>query len=163
MKTAVLAVALVAPAACGAISQFEAAIDGLQANQGNGTGSPVTGTLVGEYDSVANTFAFSYELTGTLLGSPSAPGAHLHRAPAGSNGSIVFNFAGGPWPLANSHTWMNLSQANIDDLFAGNIYINFHTSAFPGGEVRGQIYLVPAPGAAALLGLAGLASVRRRR
>ena len=44
---------------------------------------------------------------------------------------------------------------------AGKAYLNIHTSAFPGGEIRG--FLVPAPGAAAMLGLSGLVALRRRR
>jgi uncharacterized protein (TIGR03382 family) len=46
-------------------------------------------------------------------------------------------------------------------LLAGNVYVNIHSQAFPGGEIRGN--LIPTPGAVALVGLAGLAMGRRRR
>jgi hypothetical protein len=48
--------------------------------------------------------------------------------------------------------------------FAQNLgYVNVHSSQFPGGEIRGQLILIPAPGAAAVAGLGGLLATRRRR
>jgi hypothetical protein len=49
----------------------------------------------------------------------------------------------------------------IQSLDEGRAYFNLHTSQFPGGEIRG--FLVPTPGAAAVLGMAGLVAMRRRR
>ncbi len=77
--------------------------------------------------------------------------AHLHLAPAGSNGAIVAN-------LSDAITAGNVNQtidagdligplvgndllALLNELAAGNIYINLHSDAFPGGELRGQIGL----------------------
>lgn len=50
----------------------------------------------------------------------------------------------------------------IQSLTDGTAYFNIHTSSFPGGEIRGFLQ-VPAPSAAAMLGVAGLATLRRRR
>jgi len=44
----------------------------------------------------------------------------------------------------------------------GRAYLNIHTTFVGSGEIRG-FYQVPAPGAAALLGLGGLVAARRRR
>jgi len=159
-----LAFFITAGLACSAqasMFQFAATIDGLQ----SGSGSPANGTLLGAYDDVANTFEFSWNITNELIGIPASPGSHLHNAPAGSNGPIVFAFnePDGTWALAGSAVWTGLSAGMVDELFAGNIYANFHTSSFPGGEVRGQVLLVPAPAGLACLGIGGFALARRRR
>jgi len=51
----------------------------------------------------------------------------------------------------------------IDDILAGRAYINFHTTQYPGGEIRGAI--VPEPSTIVLLGLGavGLAIASRKR
>lgn len=155
-----LAITGLACASQAAMFQFAATIDGIQ----SGSGSPANGILLGSYDDVANSFDFSWNITNELIGMPASPGSHLHNAPAGSNGPIVFAFnePDGTWALAGSATWTGLSTTMVDELFAGNLYANFHTTSFPGGEVRGQVLLVPAPASLALLGVGGLACVRRR-
>jgi hypothetical protein len=61
------------------------------------------------------------------------------------------------------------SNALFDGLASGKAYFNLHTSAFPGGEIRGFLAAAPVPEpASAVLGLGGLAVVgligtRRRR
>jgi hypothetical protein len=49
------------------------------------------------------------------------------------------------------------------DLIDGLYYVNIHSTFRPGGEIRGQILLVPEPGTAVLLalGIIGLAARRR--
>jgi len=50
-------------------------------------------------------------------------------------------------------------------LAAGDAYLNIHTTAFPGGEIRGFLTTVPEPGGYLLFGaaLAGIALLRKRR
>jgi hypothetical protein len=59
-----------------------------------------------------------------------------------------------------------ITPAQVAYLEAGYLYLNVHTSVFPGGEIRGQLLMVPEPGTAALLGL-GLSTAtllaRRKR
>ena len=74
--------------------------------------------------------------------------AHIHRAPAGSNGPVVHwlydpsgvNAPGGELngdnPVAGSLT---LSNDDIFDLLRGDFYVNVHTAVNPGGEIRGQL------------------------
>lgn len=166
MKYTTLTAASIIAAACsvahaGTQTQFTAVISGLFEVPAND--SPAIGSMFGTYDADANTFSFSWEISDNLLGMPSSPGAHIHNAPPGVNGPVVFGFnePDGTWPLVGNAVWTDLSAEMVDELFAGNLYLNFHTTAFPGGEIRGQI--VPTPGAAGVLAGAALMGLRRRR
>jgi hypothetical protein len=64
--------------------------------------------------------------------------AHIHRAAKGANGPVIV-------PLAkNGDTYSvpagrKLTAQQIEDLKAGNLYVNVHTTRNKGGEVRGQL------------------------
>ncbi len=47
--------------------------------------------------------------------------------------------------------------AQLPNILSGHSYINFHTTQFGGGEIRGAILVVPEPSSLALLGIAALA------
>lgn len=72
--------------------------------------------------------------------------SHIHRGPAGTNGPVIIDFATAAQPLINGRTSgtrsiSNLSgtdQANLVSAPAG-FYVNVHSTAFPGGEIRGQL------------------------
>jgi CHRD domain len=82
--------------------------------------------------------------------------SHIHRAPAGTNGPVIINFATAPAQLAGGRTSGNatiaaqqsaqLVDSDITALAttsgANGYYVNVHSQAFGGGEIRGQ--LVPA-------------------
>jgi hypothetical protein len=74
----------------------------------------------------------------SLSGAPTA--AHIHTAPVGVNGPVTF-----PITLVNPLHWQGttpvLTAAQLNDLRTGNMYVNVHTAANPGGEIRGQINL----------------------
>jgi hypothetical protein len=63
---------------------------------------------------------------------------HFHGpASAGANAGVVVPFAP---PLASPITGSaTLTDAQVADLKAGKWYINLHTAANPGGELRGQV------------------------
>jgi hypothetical protein len=62
---------------------------------------------------------------------------HIHKAAAGSNGSVIFNF-GTPQPSGFIYT-TTLTAEQEADLANGLFYVNLHTSVFAGGEIRGQL------------------------
>jgi hypothetical protein len=55
--------------------------------------------------------------------------------------------------------------AQLPNILAGNAYINFHTTQFAGGEIRGAIQAIPEPETYALMlgGLGLMAAAARRR
>lgn len=76
-------------------------------------------------------------LNGQFAGLTGAPvAAHVHRAAVGVNGPIVFPLTiAGPTLTAT----FTPSTAQLADLRAGLWYVNVHTPAFGGGEIRGQL------------------------
>jgi len=63
---------------------------------------------------------------------------HFHGpAPAGANAGVVLPFTGSmASPIVGQAT---LTQAQVDQLKQGLWYVNLHTAANPGGELRGQV------------------------
>jgi len=131
-------------------------LDGLQEVPPNASPASGTGTVILNM----NTMMVSWDVTFTgLIGAFTA--SHFHApAPPGVNAGVVLAITGS---LSGNRL---MGSAPITATFAANMlagltYINIHTTQFPGGEIRGQV--VPTPGALSLLGIAGLAAVRRRR
>jgi hypothetical protein len=90
--------------------------------------------------------------------------AHIHLGLPGAAGPILHPFPTAPIGVTSgsfADIWFPLTAANIADLEAGNTYIDIHTTAFPAGEIRGQITVVPEPASLLLLCL-GLATVAGR-
>ena len=64
--------------------------------------------------------------------------AHIHMAPKGQNGGVIV-------PLTkNGDTYSapdgaKLNEAQMAAFRAGNLYVNVHSAANKGGEVRGQL------------------------
>lgn len=42
--------------------------------------------------------------------------------------------------LPSGSSAANVSAAFLSQLQSASLYVNFHTKAYPGGEIRGQIY-----------------------
>ena len=118
--------------------------------------------------------------------------AHIHAGPLvtpTTNGPVVWGFFGAPfndnapndssfaafatgvggtfsgkWDLGEGNA--TTFAAQLANILAGRAYINFHTTQFGGGEIRGNLVVaVPEPETYALLlaGLAVVAGVARRR
>ena len=72
--------------------------------------------------------------------------SHIHRGRSGVNGPVVFPLYTGTGafdPNTPVGGGIMLSAENLVDLLTGYYYVNVHTTAFPGGEIRGQIGAVP--------------------
>lgn len=65
-----------------------------------------------------------------------ATAAHLHGAAPGINGPVIVPLSGGPVTWSGTGV---LTQAQLTALQAGDTYVNLHTPAHPGGEIRGDV------------------------
>ena len=82
--------------------------------------------------------------------------AHFHNAAVGVNGGVVRAItddfdgktASGVWASTDGQP---LTDVLIAELLAGNIYVNIHTAANGGGEIRGQVNLSAGTGFSANL------------
>lgn len=109
------------------------------------------GAAVMMYDPVANTVKLRisvYNFNNTLNNS------HFHQAAVGVSGPVVVNLGntvnttlpnGGSYSNANGHIsgtfdipWTGTGADPIQ-LLTGGAYLNFHSTTFTGGEVRGQV------------------------
>jgi hypothetical protein len=88
-------------------------------------------------------------LTGSFTGLGSevdtmiAGGGHLHIAPAGSTGPVIFplnlRFEGNLTQAILAENRFTLSDEQVNALLARGLYINIHTQRYPAGEIRGQL------------------------
>ncbi len=94
--------------------------------------SPATGTATLVFNTTTKTFSI------TVLHSIVAPTmGHIHKGAAGTNGSVVYPFTTLASPI--SYTSAALTAEQEADLNAGLLYVNLHSAAFPGGEIRGNL------------------------
>ena len=156
---------------------------GLLPGNENGTvlGSPGSGGEVGAgitYDDVTMVLSINVawgfdngftNLTGNAsMGHIHVPTVSVGTASFNENAGILFFLDSGPaWnPSAaaggvTGHT-VTLTEPQEADLLAGKYYINIHTAANGGGEIRGNLVVVPEP-SSVLLAFAGLSVFGLRR
>jgi sulfur carrier protein ThiS len=112
-----------------------------------GSGDSISGGISFDTDTSTLTFAMGYgsaagftDLTGAVTG------LHIHGPAATSaNAPVIFNLASVHFPAANPAKGglifgsVVYSAPQAADLLAGLNYVNLHTAANSGGEIRGQL------------------------
>lgn len=68
-----------------------------------------------------------------------ATASHIHEAAAGANGPVIVPFTKTGDNTFTSADGAKLTEAQYESYKAGKLYVNVHSAANPGGEVRGQI------------------------
>lgn len=113
--------------------KMKATLDGKSEVPANTSAGQGTAEL--DYDPASK--KLSWKVTYSGLSGP-ATAAHFHGpAEAGKNGGVAVAIPNATAsPVEGSAT---LTDAQAADLVAGKYYINIHTAANPGGEIRGQV------------------------
>lgn len=122
------------------VKLFKATLNAAQEVATPAVNSPATGSGLLFLDGTTATYLIGYQdlvggLTASHLHGPAAPGANagvkLGFVVVTSTKEGVINGQG------------TLDAATISALESGNTYFNIHTSTYGGGEIRGQVLLVP--------------------
>jgi hypothetical protein len=94
-----------------------------------------SGDMLGTLNTQSGEFTYTVTFSG-LTGA--ATMAHFHGpAKAGANAGVVIPLGNNPTsPIHGSH---KLTDAQMKQLESGLWYVNVHTAANPGGEIRGQV------------------------
>jgi hypothetical protein len=133
MYAALALAATVAFAGPAFAEKFKATLNGKSEVPPNASAG--TGTADIDYDAASK--KLSWKLTYSGLSGP-ATAAHFHGpAEAGKNAGVAVAIPNATKsPVEGSAT---LTDAQAADLEAGKYYVNVHTQANPGGEIRGQV------------------------
>ena len=132
----VFVLCLVSGAARAETKTFKATLSG--ASEVPPTTSAGTGTATATLDTATKKLSWDVAYSGL---SGAALAAHIHGpADPTQNAGVTVPFKVTPSPIKGSKV---LTDAQVADLEAGKDYVNIHTAANKGGEIRGQ--LLPAP------------------
>jgi hypothetical protein len=134
VKKAALAIAVLGLAACGTMSNM---MGGTRVNLTGAEEVPPVST------SAKGDGRFTIGSDGAVKGSVTTTGvqgtaAHIHQGAKGQNGPVIV-------PLTkNGDTYTapdgaKLNEAQMSAYKAGNLYVNVHSAANKGGEIRGQL------------------------
>lgn len=134
-----LALSMMAVAACATADMghsMKISLSGKQEVPPVSTAASGMGTIVVAAD---KTVSGSFTTSGV-----EAKAAHIHEAAPGTNGPVII-----PLTKTADGTWMVPAGAKLTDgqyasFMAGKLYVNVHSAANPGGEIRAQ--LMPSAG-----------------
>jgi hypothetical protein len=161
LAAVLLAVLICSSITSASIKIYDATLNGAGENPMNGS----TATGFGEVQLDDVLFQITVNENWTGLSNP-ATASHIHGPGApGTNAPVLFPFAGVPSATGGSipQQTFSISSSQIPQFDAGLMYMNVHTSTFPGGEIRGQLILTPEPGSVVLIAVAGAGFLMRRR
>lgn len=136
-RTTLAAAGLLAAALAWGYAQ--AATETFTGTLGGGTEVPPTtstGSGTAQVTLDPATGQITYKVTYSGLTGPAAA-AHIHcGAAAGANAGVAVAFKDAASPISGTAT---LTPAQMADLQAGKCYVNVHTAANKGGELRAQL------------------------
>lgn len=119
--------------------ELTATINGAQQADSKGP-APVTtsatGTFTGTYTKVGNVQKLNYTVTYQGL-KPKL--AHIHTGAPGTAGPVTIEFEDKTLASPVTTGTYTLKMEEAENLLNNRMYVNIHSDAFPGGEIRGDI------------------------
>jgi hypothetical protein len=114
------------------IVNFSSTINGASETPTNSSTATGSAALVYNKDTKILTLSMTYTgLTATNM--------HIHKGPAGTPGGVLFGLGVAPFSSPVNFASQALTVGQEDSLLSNLYYLNIHSAAFPGGEIRGQI------------------------
>ena len=131
----IVAAAAIGPAAHGAVVTYHASLNA--AAEVPPVQSAGKGTATVNVDPATKQLSWRVDYSG--LTGPAAA-AHIHcGAAAGANAPVSVPFGTGQAVASPIQGSGQMTDAQLADLQAGKCYVNVHTQANKGGEIRGQL------------------------
>ncbi|MFA6265242.1 MAG: CHRD domain-containing protein [Pseudolabrys sp.] len=130
---AIVAVSLSSPALA-AVVNLKASLS--PASEVPPTTSTGKGSVTATFDTDSK--MLTYKGTYSDLTGP-ATAAHFHIGETGKNGGVAVPIFAGDKAGSPFEGKATLTDAQAADLLAGKMYVNVHTAANKGGEIRGQV------------------------
>lgn len=110
---------------------FKATINGTTETPSNASTATGSATLI--YNQDTKTFTIVVTFSGIT-----ATASHIHKGAPGVPGGVIFGFTP-PIVSPINYTSAVLDSTQQADLYADQYYVNIHSTAFPAGEIRGQL------------------------
>ncbi len=114
------------------VINFTSTING--ASEVPSNASTANGSATAKFDKVTKILTLNM-----TYGGLTATNMHIHKAPAGVSGGVLFGIGTLPYSYNINYTSPALTAGQEDSLMNNLYYLNIHTAAFPAGEIRGQI------------------------
>jgi hypothetical protein len=137
----VSAVAILA-AGCAGMPKGQAALSGSQEVPPvttNATGNTDISALLSKCPTAASGFNCPTVYGSVVINGVAATAAHIHMAPAGQNGPVVVPLVKVSDTVFAVPGATTLTADQWEAYLNGLLYVNVHSAANPGGEIRAQI------------------------
>ena len=110
---------------------FKATING--ASESSPNPSTATGNATATFNKDTKILTVNVTFSGVT-----ATNGHIHKGAIGVAGGVIFGFTA---PITSPINYVSpaLDAPQEADLFANLYYVNIHSAAYPGGEIRGQL------------------------
>ena len=110
---------------------FKATVNG--ASESTPNPSTATGSSTATFNKDTKILTVNVTFSGVT-----ATAAHIHKGAIGVSGGVIFPFT---TPITSPINYVSpaLDATKEADLFANLYYVNIHSAAYPGGEIRGQL------------------------